>query len=729
MNIPDGWVIEEEDTSVPAAPAAAPAIPEGFVLEDAGTVEAGGANGEASPAIPEDEGLVGTVTYEGPNTGIPEVGDAEAAWAGMKSGALRGFDDELAGFSGAVGNKIGGMLGMNKSTAGFWDIYEAIQESAESDKANAFEQNTLAYGLGFAPGMLFGPSVGAIANGASRGERLRRVAAIGGAEGAVSGAGNADDGMMNRAGGALEGAAIGAAVAPVAAPLAERAVNIGGKMLQRVGGRENSLNSGLDVLGRAAPQDAPAMRARADELEAANVPARLVDVMDSSGRGVVRAAAGKMTPARNEVEAVADEVYSNAQDRIADQARRNISSAPRTSREIRRSIEAERAELGPRFDAVRNAPVDLTPELIQVFGTTTGRQALTRVARYMTPAEQGALGKFTSAIRSASTLDPALPEPVRMQIMSQLMEGNPLTVDIADKFTRIVKKMGTDDGMARVANDMGNAVRGAARAQHPEYDAALIDFERLSGVADAAAGTGKYAEDDFLRASPDEYARVRSEASADPVTVDSPDGPVTYPAERTVAEVRARDEVVDRATSGRGASAVGVARQLSEGSAQRQRNRVLLGEDDAGRLERGMAAEVQRVENTRYIDPRQGSKTAGMQEDQAQLNESMNFVADAATPGFWGPVRAVARWFRNQGIRGVDAERLVRDAVSEDPARLRQAIDYLERRGLSRERSRSLVRTITAQMAGRTGGALSGDRVPRKPARSVRAVLEETGRE
>lgn len=94
-------------------------------------------------------------------------------------------------------------------------------------------------------------------------------------------------------------------------------------------------------------------------------------------------------------------------------------------------------------------------------------------------------------------------------------------------------------------------------------------------------------------------------------------------------------------------------------------------------------------------------------------------------------IRAVTRFMRSNGIRGVDAERLTRDVISEDPRRIREAIDFLERRGLERARARSLVRSISGNLGGRVGGAMSYDGPPDGSGRaraSVRSVRNTQGR-
>lgn len=63
----------------------------------------------------------------------------------------------------------------------------------------------------------------------------------------------------------------------------------------------------------------------------------------------------------------------------------------------------------------------------------------------------------------------------------------------------------------------------------------------------------------------------------------------------------------------------------------------------------------------------------------------------------------------------MDAERLARDAISEDPARINAAIDYLASRGMARARAERFVNIYGATLAGRVGGASvdDGETAPR----------------
>lgn len=100
---------------------------------------------------------------------------------------------------------------------------------------------------------------------------------------------------------------------------------------------------------------------------------------------------------------------------------------------------------------------------------------------------------------------------------------------------------------------------------------------------------------------------------------------------------------------------------------------------------------------------------------------------NTASGGKWAAVRAVSQFIRNAGVRGVDAERLVRDAM--DPQRTRAAIDFLEQRGIARDRAQSLMRSIAATVGGRAGGAASYDGSPDGGPRRSGASITNTSRQ
>lgn len=655
------------------------------------------------------------------------IGAGSAAWRGLQSNALFGFDDELAAASGMVGNKIGTALGMNESTASAKEIYDQILQQQRDEKDAAFDQHPIAYGAGALPGMVISAPLigGKLAQGGGVLRNTLSLAGAGARGGAASGAGNNEGDLGDLVGNIAEGAAVGGIAAPLAQPLVSGVARGAGAIRNAVMPR-NTMNSGLDVLSRGMGDDvagqAATMRATADEMQASGVDPRLVDVVDESGRGTIRAAGSRQTPARDDLARHADEVYASAQGRVANQAQR-ISSAPGTARGVVRRVEEEQAAMGPQFDAVREEPVTLTPDLIQAFSTAEGRSVLRTIGRYMGPTEREQLDGFVSAVNAAARqIDPRLPEGIRQQIQTQLFRDTPLTVDIADKFARVITNRAQDNpALMRVARQYADTVRGAARQQYPSYDEALEAFSARARVGDAAGGTGRFEGTEFMRTPPDEYAANIAQANREPAAIMDELGNPTA-SEAAAIQQRARDDVVDQATAGSGAGAMRVASTLSRGDAQAARNAALLGDEEAQALQAGMANEVRRVDNTRFIDPRTGSQTQSRGQDAAELG--MDVAMNAASGGKWAAVRAATQFIRMAGVRGVDAERLVRDAI--DPARTRDAINFLEQRGMERARARSLMRSIAATLGGRLGGANSYDN-PEQP-RSGRSIINSSRR-
>lgn len=694
-----------------------PGVPAGWSLDDPAST--GGLTGEVHDTTPPLNGP--------PDEPTPVVGAGSAAWHGLRSGALMGWDDELAAAAGAVGNKLGSSLGLNDSNASFGDIYDAILHDERNYKDAAYEQQRLAYGAGFVPGMLLSAPVaaGRAAQAESLAGRVGMSALTGAGLGAVSGAGNAEGGLADRVTGAVKGGVAGGVGGVVLYPFAQAAGNVVSALATRLGSRgRNALTSGLDVLPA---QDPAAMRATAAEMQNANVPPRLVDVVDESGRGAIRAAAARPTPGRTAVTEHANDVYTNTQSRVSDQARRTISNERLTARQIGEQIKAERtAEDTPLLRAAAPDPVPLTDPIKEVLTTGEGQATLRNAIKYLSADDRDAAQALLKAAVKAGKsgkVDPdaefakivpgwdQMPEPVRAQIRKQLPDVGPgdpwagatLNVDLADKLTRVLKLGGSTPGLERVGREMGNAIRGEARAASTRYATALDDYAARKGVESAALGEGDFATSEFMTTPPDVYQPTVAGASDTPAALTDTGGTPTR-SEADMLRIRARDDVVDAATRGSGAGATGVARQISRGEAQQGRNASLLGGRGAQDLEQGMANEVRRVDNTRYIDPRTGSQTFGNTQD-ALASDLIDLGANIKTGGVWSTVRAASKWLRNAGVRGVDAERLARDAINQDPARLEAAIDYLARRGLDRDRSRALVGAMGGLLAGRVSGA------------------------
>lgn len=699
-----------------------------------------------NPAGEYADGLTGTVTDDGTYSDPlgdqtivkprEPVGAGSAAWSGLKSGALMGFDDEWQAGWGAAGNKLGTLLGLNASTASLPEIYDAILKQNRQRKDAAYQDNPLAYGAGFVPGTLmsaFALPGARAAQAETLMGRLGQAGAQGAQAGAISGAGNAEDGFWNRMAGAAEGGLIGGPMGVLSYPISRLVSNLAGRGYRALR-PDAGPDSGLDVLAARAPQDVEALRAGTG---------RLVDRVDESGRGVIRDAASKMTPGRDAVTRHADQVYSGAQDRVADVARRELTPNPQTARQLERQIRGDKnlggdneagILMGQEMEPLRSRTINVDDNMKAVLSTREGQAALRAAEGLMTdPAERAQARAMLAAARKAAKgpVDPEdafraevkgwdeLPDAVkdayRQQRPDLLGAGDPfagvtLSLDLADKFSRAMRgRAASTPGLERVAEQFAQTVRGSARQQVPEYDAALNAYQGSQRVADAAAGTGPFEESKFLSTPADTYAASVGMASRQPAAAPVDGQP-------TVSEIdalirRARDEIVDRATSGAGQNAGATARQIAfgggeSGAGQAARSRALLGEERANRLAQGMEQEVNRVRNTEFIDPRRGSQTHGRGQDAI-----VDGFADAlaATTSKWSAIHTATKWLRQGGIKGVDAERLARDAISEDPARINAAIDYLASRGMARARAERFVNIYGATLAGRVGGASVGD--------------------
>lgn len=661
-----------------------------------------------------------------------KTGAGAAAWAGVKSGALRGFDDEWEAFWGATGNKLGSTLGLNESDASFGEIYDTLREENQQRKDQAWEDNPAMFSIGFLPGALTGPSF-ARAGGGSGG--ARQAANTGAAEGFISAMGNSEGNIVER----LPDAALGGVMGYAAGGALNPVVDFAGGTLARVkerlgfGPAARTADSGLEALARRADPDPVAMQARAAELQDLGFDdVRLLDLLDESGRGVVSAAANKGTSANADLARFADDVYSSAQDRVAGQAERVISDSPVTAAQAADATTQLRDDTIERaMEPLRDQPVPVTDDIMDILGTREGIAALRGAQGFMTDVgDRAAVDKILSSVRAIQRLDPKLPPTIRAQIARELMKDANITVDIADKFARAMGGRGAKTpGLERVASNFARTVRDAARGASDDYSRVMDDYADASGVIDAAQGTGRRFEGtDFLSAPPDRLAGAFGDANAvGPNFIDEAGGAQRGLSEAEAMRIRARDEVANRAREGAGQNAMSVARQVSRGSNQRRRNEALLGPEDADSLQRGMAAEVNRVDATRYVDPRIGSQTYRRMQEAENSAMTDTVVETAASAGFspvWTLVRATGRFLKNTGMRNVDAERLVRDSI--DPARTQDAIAFLVQRGMPKSKAQQTIRMIQqsardGRLQGRLAGEVAGDEQPRAPG-SVRSL-------
>lgn len=727
---------EEGLMDTPAAPVPSPSAPWSEYAGLEGTVT------DESPYPIDDSGIA--VTHGGP-LGRQPVDAGEAAGRGWNSAWTLGFDDEIGAGAYAGMRKLLSLAGAKADDRTIGRMYRDRVAQLRQEKDDAWSDSPWAYAAGAAPGVLGTGALFGAAAPASWG-RYGTAAAAGAAEGGLSGAGNADSGFWSTMAGAGTGAALGGGLGALSVPVADL---VGGAATRawRALRPDAGADSGLGVLASRAPQDVSAMRETAQRFADAGVPARLADVVDASGRGVIRDAASKMTPGRQAVVDHAKAVRTRSPDDIVELAQRELSADPQTSRQLTRQIRGDRnlggenevgVLMGQQMDPLRGRAITMDDDLKDLLRTGVGQAALRKVRSVTTDrAKQAELLDVIGAARKSAKgpLDPEdafraevkgwdeLPDAVKDAYRAQRpdlaeaadpLDGKSLDLDTLDKLVRAVagRKTATEGLEAEVQN-LSRTARESARRQVPEYDEALNQYEAGQRVGDAASGAGRFEESSFLGTVPDTYEASVSQASRTPAAVrpQTEAGEVLDPtvSEHDALILRARDELADAATADSGARAPALARQLSPmGVAQQRRSEALVGPERAERLREGGRALDERYYNTGYINPDAGSKTMGAAQD-AIVDGFADAAANAASGGKWGLIRTAGRWLKQGGIKGVDAERLARDAISEDPARVRAAIDYLEQKGMARARAERFVSVYGGALAGRTGGAATGE--------------------
>lgn len=379
---------------------------------------------------------------------------------------------------------------------------------------------------------------------------------------------------------------------------------------------------------------------RAAEYRAAGIEPALVDIVDDSARGTVRAAASRQTPARQRATDFQDTRAIDLPSRMGGQARRVVSQDPRTPDQIRTEMAERRAtRADASFGAVRGDQVQLAPEGVQALRTDYGRAAIREAARReRDPEVRAALNRLA---------EDALDNP-----------STPITVGMADRISRVLLGQAQEAGrrgdndLASTLGGLGRAVRSPTAQASPGYRQALDDYGADTRLQEAA-GVGE----NLLKANTDEFAQQAGRLT---------------PEERTLAQAAARRAIERRAGENTGA-APGVARQIANAPEQQARNRALLGDQRATQLQDAMRLEERRVRNANDIAPRFGSQTQNKAQDA--LETAARTGVNVAR-GNW--VGIGMDWLRSRGMNDQQAEALVNMAL--DPAQTNQAIALIAQR-------------------------------------------------
>ena len=414
------------------------------------------------------------------------------------------------------------------------------------------------------------------------------------------------------------------------------------------------------VANRLGSQNRAAMQQRAAEYRASGIEPALVDVVDESGRGTMRAAAMRQTPARQQVADFAEARVLDLPNRMSGQARNILSSDARNPLEIATDLAKQRrtrADL--EFGKVRGDVVDLGDEAMTTFRVPEVADAVADAARReRDPVIRGELARLEQWARSG--VAPA--------------QAPKITVGMADRISRVLlgKARDTrDPDLATTLSDFGNAIRTPTKSASEGYKNALAGYAEESALIKAAEQG-----DDFLTRNTDEFI------AATP-------GPGQPGNELARATAR---RAIERKSGENVSSAPGVARAIATAPEQQRRNVALLGEQDANRLQAAMGLEERAVRNAVDISPRTGPQSANRLLDAAQTAVG---TGRSLLRGDW--VGVAMDWLKSRGMSDRQAQALLEASI--DPTRTDEVIAQIGQEGVRRLRMIANAATVGALTA------------------------------
>jgi hypothetical protein len=416
-------------------------------------------------------------------------------------------------------------------------------------------------------------------------------------------------------------------------------------------------NPGIDKAQKRARQDPAAMRAKQAEYRAAGIDPALVDVVDDSGRAVVRATASKMTPARQATTDFAEGRAVNLPDRIGGQARRYISSDPRTPDAIRGEIAATRsAQANQQFGAVRDTEISLDPDTVMALRSPRGRAEIKNAAdaalNSLDPAEREVGARLN---RLASD---ALDAPGETRITVGMAQQ--ISKTLQDAAERARGPMGAATNDTRLFTGLSSAIRGNARTQVPGYDEALKGYEVNSGLIEATTVGQTFTKP----GATDEFVASVGKMSPDQLDV---------------ARAGARRSLEAAAGGENPATAPGFARRYSVGAEPAARTNALIGPERGGEFRNALRLEERAVRNAADIAPRGGSQTS-LRDADNEVVDGVVSVGKKVITGGWRSaiVETGMNYWRSRGFKPKEAEEFTMLAI--DPNRLDAALVYIEQK-------------------------------------------------
>lgn len=312
------------------------------------------------------------------------IGDAAGRVVDTLTG---GYADELAAGAEVLGNKLKTSLGFEGTGRNFDEAQANFNDEQADFSRNHGVSSGAATGAGIVGSMLL-PGV-KVARGTGAVARTIDNAATGALYGGISGAGQGD-GLVERAGNAVEGAVTGAGIGLAADPL----MRAGSRVFRNVrnavipyasreGGRrvaraqaQREVATALTDANLTPREAASAVRERS----AINVPASVSD-LDDTTRQLTGYASRGMGPGQRAVREAVQTRQSNMAQRVRQHVDDTLGSTVNPHQQSARLTEEARTAAAPIYREAYQQPVIQTPGLHEVATSPVGPEAIAAGAR------------------------------------------------------------------------------------------------------------------------------------------------------------------------------------------------------------------------------------------------------------------------------------------------------------------------------------------------------------
>lgn len=604
-----------------------------------------------------------------------------------------GFADELAAGASSLpalwpGGETYGEA-FNRNVADERAIDEADRQDVPVSRAVG---QVAGFGAGLGVGAIadlarFAPNALRVGGGVAG--NVARSAGLGATYGGIAGFGSAEGNFGERVGEAAMGAALGGGVGVLGVPVAA-AISRGANALMT----RNTPRAAL-ALDRAANALRPRTNVadvaqRRNALRGAGAVPTFASATDEAGRGYIRAAASRMTPARDVVQKRADTAALNLPDRMSRVARRVVSSDRRTPQQVIDDLMEQQSRLAREtYAEPYSLTINITPELRSALTGAEGQAAIQRALRGAEARRDTAviedLRRLQRVVRQGLTGQEAQTGYNAMRAAAP--PPAPISGAALDRIQIAMRERSQRATQAN-ARDVAAGIAGR-RAQVNET---LDGFEGLREARQAYATSeaninAAEAADNFVRpGAADEFVDIMGAASD------------RAPARAVAARA------IERAAGENISSAPGVARRIAHAPEQQARNRALLGEEGARRLQDAMAAEERTMQDLRFVAPNTGPKTQVAGQDAAATAADVGWaVVSAAHSNPLPLLSRLAMRLRTAGLSDADAAAVAE--VSTNPQMLDDLIQRIERIEPGRGR---WLREIVNQAGGREAGDMAG---------------------